>query len=192
MSDEKLDAVIDALTENTTTLGGIGTQSAKTARAMTDARTYIQTVARNTDWEKNSNNIALVFDKILKKDRTALNASAEAATKMRGLSVELTSEVRKATDAMNDKSGLFDHATDRLIGLIEAHHRGRWRRIALTACIGLLCGAVGFYARDTSSNLIFDLVIGRGYGESIWYKIAPLAGVGLFCGIVGFFISKRV
>lgn len=189
---ELLQTIVDVVTENTTTLGGVSTQASRTSAAVVDARTYFQKVAENTNWETNSKKIAAVLTKALEKDHTALHAASRAAQEMRGQSVELTSGVRKATDAINDRSGLFNHATDRLLGIIEAHHRGRWRRVVLTACLGLLCGAVGFLARDPSSSILLDCFLGRGSGENIWYKIAPLAFVGSVCGIAGFFIRSRV
>jgi hypothetical protein len=192
MSDKKLDALLEAMAENTTTLIDVQKQSAATSASTKDARTYVQTIAKQTDWTKNGRAIAAVLTTALEKDHTALHAASRAAQEMRGLSVELTSEARKATDAMNDRSGLFDRATRHLLGITEAHQRGQWRRWALTACLCLLCGAVGFFARDTASDLIWSCFLGRGYNESIWYSIAPLAVVGSFCGILGFFIRSRV
>ena len=192
MNDEKLDALLEAMAENTTTLIDVQKQSAATSASTKDARTYVQTIAKQTDWTKNGRAIAAVLTTALEKDHTALHAASRAAQEMRGLSVELTSEARKATDAMNDRSGLFDRATRHLLGITEAHQRGQWRRWALTACLCLLCGAVGFFARDTASDLIWSCFLGRGYNESIWYSIAPLAVVGSFCGILGFFIRSRV
>ena len=136
--------------------------------------------------------ITAILTKALEKDHTALHAASSAATEMNRVSVALARDIHEATGTMNDRSGLFDRATDRLLGIMEAHQRGKWRRIALMACIGLLCGAVGFFARDTASNLILDCFLGRGFEESIWYSIAPLALVGSFCGVVGFFIRSRV
>jgi hypothetical protein len=150
------------------------------------------TVPKTTDWGKRSKAITAILTKALEKDHTALHAASSAATEMNRVSVALARDIHEATGTMNDRSGLFDRATDRLLGIMEAHQRGKWRRIALMACIGLLCGAVGFFARDTASNLILDCFLGRGFEESIWYSIAPLALVGSFCGVVGFFIRSRV
>ena len=124
MSDEKLDALLEAMAENTTTLIDVQKQSAATSASTKDARTYVQTIAKQTDWTKNGRAIAAVLTTALEKDHTALHAASRAAQEMRGLSVELTSEARKATDAMNDRSGLFDRATRHLLGITEAHQRG--------------------------------------------------------------------
>ena len=189
--EELIRELIRIISDNSGKLDAMNSLFANTTTATENAVTHTRTLAENSSWDKQGKAIAAVLTKALEKDHTALHAASRAARDMRGLSVELTSAVRNATGAVNDKSGLFNHATDRLIGIVEAHQRGKWRRIALTACMGLLCGAVGFFARDTSSDLILDCFLGRGYGENIWYSIAPLALVGSFCGILGFFIRSR-
>lgn len=192
MNDEKLDALLEAMAENTTTLIDVQKQSAATSASTKDARTYVQTIAKQTDWTKNGRAIAAVLTTALEKDHEALHAASGAAAEMNRASVGLAREVHEAIRTMDDKSSLLDRATRHLLSVTEARQRGQWRRWALTACLCLLCGAVGFFARDTASDLILNCFLGRGYGESIWYSIAPLALVGSFCGVVGFFISKRV
>jgi hypothetical protein len=184
--------LIRMISENSGKLDTMSSLFAKTTAATENAVTHTRTLAENSSWEKRSKAIASILTIAMEKDHTALHAASRAAQEMRGLSVELTSEVRKATGAIDDRSSLFNRATDRLLSITETHQRGQWRRWALTACLCLLCGAVGFFARDTASNLVLDCFVGRGYGESIWYRIAPLALVGSFCGVVGFFIRSRV
>jgi ABC-type transporter Mla subunit MlaD len=184
--------LISMISENSGKLDTMSSLFAKTKVATENAVTHTRTLAENTSWEKRSKAIASILTIAMEKDHTALHAASRAAQEMRGLSVELTRKADRAADTMNDKSGLFDSATRHLLGLIEARERGRWRRWALTACLCLLSGAVGFLVRDPASQLIWDCFLGRGYGGSIWYSIAPLALVGSFCGVVGFFISKRV
>lgn len=48
LQDEKLDAVLETVAENTTTLFDLQKQAAATSASVKDARTYIATVARNT------------------------------------------------------------------------------------------------------------------------------------------------
>lgn len=184
--------LIRMISENSGKLDTMSNLFAKTTAATENAVTHTRTLAENSSWEKRSKAIASILTIAMEKDHTALHAASRAAQEMRGLSVELTSEARKATDAMNDRSGLFDRATRHLLSITEAHQGGRWRRWALTACLCLLCGAVGFFARDAASDLLWSCFLGRGYGASIWYSIAPLALVGSFCGVVGFFIRSRV
>jgi len=184
--------LIRMISENSGKLDTMSSLFAKTTTATENAVTHTRTLAENSDWEKRGKAIAAVLTKALEKDHTALHAASRAAQEMRGLSAELTNKADWAADTMSDKSGLFDRATRALLGITEAHQRGRWRRWALTACLCLLCGAVGFFARDTASDLIWSCFLGRGYNESIWYSIAPLAVVGSFCGILGFFIRSRV
>jgi len=184
--------LIRMISENSGKLDTMSSLFAKTTTATENAVSHTRTLAENSDWEKRGKAIAAVLTKALEKDHTALHAASRAAQDMGGRAVELTSEVRKATGAMDDRSGLFERATKHLISAIEARERGKWRRMALTACLCLLCGAVGFLARDPSSDLIWNCFLGRGYSESIWYSIAPLAVVGSFCGVVGFFIRSRV
>lgn len=190
--EEKLDAVVDTLAENTTTLFALQAQIAETSAAVNRARTYIKTVVEQTSWETNGKAIASVLTTSLERDHTALHAAAKAAQEMRGLSSELTRKMGMAAQAFVDTSETLGDATKSLQSIQKAYEQGRWRRMILTACLGLLCGAVGFFARDPSSNILLDCFLSRGYGESIWYKIAPLALVGSFCGILGFFIRSRV
>jgi hypothetical protein len=184
--------LIRMISENSGKLDTMSSLFAKTTTATENAVSHTRTLAENSDWEKRGKAIAAVLTKALEKDHTALHAASRAATEMNRVSVALARDIHEAAGTMNDRSGLFDRATDRLLGIMEAHQRGKWRRIALMACIGLLCVAVGFFARDTASNLILDCFLGRGFEESIWYSIAPLAVVGSFCGILGFFIRSRV
>jgi ABC-type transporter Mla subunit MlaD len=184
--------LISMISENSGKLDTMSSLFAKTKVATENAVTHTRTLAENSDWEKRSKAITAIITKVLEKDHTALHAASKAAQEMRSLSVEITHRANVAAEAMNDKSGLFDRATRHLLGITEAHQRGQWRRWVLTACLCLLCGAVGFFARDAASDLIWSCFLGRGYGGSIWYSIAPLALVGSFCGVVGFFISKRV
>jgi hypothetical protein len=154
--------------------------------------THTRTLAENSDWEKRGKAIAAVLTKALEKDHTALHAASRAAQEMRGLSVELTRKTDRAAETQQDASNKFHFAAERLLKVTEAHEQGKWRRMGVIVLIGALCGAVGFFARDTASDLIWSCFLGRGYNESIWYSIAPLAVVGSFCGILGFFIRSRV
>ena len=43
-------------------------------------------------------------------------------------------------------------AATRLLGVMEAHREGRWRRMGVMALIAALCGAVGFFAREPASK----------------------------------------
>jgi hypothetical protein len=60
MNDEKLDALLEAMAENTTTLIDVQKQSAATSASTKDARTYVQTIAKQTSWETNGKAIAAV------------------------------------------------------------------------------------------------------------------------------------
>ena len=61
MNDEKLDALLEAVTENTTTLIDVQQQTAATSASTKDARTYVQTIAKQTSWETNGQVIASVL-----------------------------------------------------------------------------------------------------------------------------------
>ena len=190
--EELTSELIRMISDNSGKLDAMSNLFAKTTVATENAVSHTRTLAENSDWEKRGKAIAAVLTKALEKDHTALHAASGAAAEMNQASVGLAREVHEAIRTVNDKSSLFDRATRHLLDLTEAHQRGKWRRWVLTACLCLLCGAVGFFARDAASDLILSCFLGRGYGESIWYSIAPLALVGSFCGVVGFFISKRV
>lgn len=152
MSDEKLDALLEAMAENTTTLIDVQKQSAATSASTKDARTYVQTIAKQTSWEVNGKVIAAVLSKALEKDHTALHAAARAAQEMRSLSVEITHRANMAAESQKDASDKFHTAANRLLRLQEAHEQGKWRRTGTMALIAALCGAVGFFAREPASK----------------------------------------
>lgn len=119
---------------------------------MKDARTYIARVASNTDWETNGQKIAATLSAALQKDHTALHAAAEAARDMQVVSRDLTHKISSAADAQRDGSKDFHQAATRLLGVMEAHREGRWRRMGVMALIAALCGALGFFAREPASK----------------------------------------
>lgn len=152
MNDEKLDALLEAMAENTTTLIDVQKQSAATSASTKDARTYVQTIAKQTDWTRNGRAIAAVLTAALEEDHEALHAASRAAQEMRGLSVELTRKTDRAAEAQMDASNKFHFAAERLLKVTEAHEKGKWRRMGMIALIGALCGAVGFFAREPVSK----------------------------------------
>ncbi len=152
MSDEKLDALLEAVAENTTTLIDVQQQTAATSASTKDARTYVQKIAKQTSWETNSKAIAATMTAALEKDHTALHATSRAAQEMRGLSVELTRKTDRAAETQQDASNKFHFAADRLLKVTEAHEAGKWRRMGRITLIGALCGAVGFFAREPASK----------------------------------------
>lgn len=152
MSDEKLDALLEAMAENTTTLIDVQKQSAATSASTKDARTYVQTIAKQTDWTKNGRAIAAVLTTALEKDHDALHAASKAAQEMRGLSVELTRKTDRAAETQQDASNRFHFAAERLLKVTEAHEQGKWRRMGVIALMGALCGAVGFFAREPAAK----------------------------------------
>lgn len=152
MTDEKLDALLEAMAENTTTLIDVQKQSAATSASTKDARTYVQTIAKQTSWETNGKAIAAVLTAALEKDHNALHAASRAAIEMRGLSVELTHKVNRAAEVQQDASNKFHFAAERLLKVTEAHEQGKWRRVGVIALIGVLCGAVGFFAREPAAK----------------------------------------
>ena len=152
MNDEKLDALLEAMAENTTTLIDVQKQSAATSASTKDARTYVQTIAKQTDWTKNGRAIAAVLTTALEKDHDALQAASRAAIEMRGLSVELTRKTDRAAEVQQDASNRFHFAAERLLKVTEAHEAGKWRRMGVIALIGALCGAMGFFAREPASK----------------------------------------
>ena len=145
--DEKINALLDATAENTTKLIAVQQQTAATAASVQDARVYVQTIAKQTNWETNGKAISVILDKALREDRAALNAAGEAAREMRAKSVEITHRVGEAATAQKEASQMFNAASDRLLSVIEAHEAGKWRRLgmmalvaALTACLALFGG----------------------------------------------------
>lgn len=150
--DEMLEALVSVTAENTTTLIDVQRQAAATAASVKDARTYMATVVKNTDWETNGKKIAAILDKALLQDRAALHAVSEAAREMRGTSIEITHRAGDAAVAQKDASKAFHSAAERLLRVMEVHQQGRWRRMGIMALIGALCGAVGFFAREPASE----------------------------------------
>jgi len=151
--DEMLEALVSVTAENTTTLIDVQHQAAATAASVKDARTYMATVVKNTDWEANGKKIAAILDNALRQDRAALHAVGEAARDMRGTSIEITHRAVDAAVAQMDASKAFDRAAERLLGALEAHQQAKWRRAGIIALIGALCGAVGFFAREPATRL---------------------------------------
>ena len=151
--DEMLEALVSVTAENTTTLIDVQHQAAATAASVKDARTYMATVVKNTDWETNGKKIAAILDNALRQDRAALHAVGEAARDMRGTSIEITHRAVDAAVAQMDASKTFDRAAERLLGALEAHQQAKWRRAGIIALIGALCGAVGFFAREPATRL---------------------------------------
>jgi hypothetical protein len=121
------------------------------------------TVVKNTDWETNGKKISAILDKALREDRAALNAAGEAAREMRSKSVEITHKVGEAAKAQKDASLAFHSAAERLLGVMEAHQEGRWRR-SMMALVAALCGAVGFFAREPANKyaVLWDAKIALG------------------------------
>ncbi|MGB1265617.1 MAG: hypothetical protein ACPG6L_07790 [Nereida ignava] len=152
MNDQKLDALLEAVAENTTTLIDVQQQAGATSASTKDARTYVQTIARQTSWETNGKAIAAVLTKALEKDHDALHAASKAAREMRGLSVELTRKTDRAAEVQQDASNKFHFAAERLLRVAEAHEAGKWRRMGMIALTGALCGAVGFFAREPAAQ----------------------------------------
>ena len=152
MNDQKLDALLEAVAENTTTLIDVQKQAAATSASTKDARTYVQTIAKQTSWETNGKAIAAILTTALEKDHTALHAASRAAQEMRGLSVELTRKTDRAAETQQEASNKFHFAADRLLRVAEAHEQGKWRRMGGMALIAALCGAVGFFAREPASK----------------------------------------
>ena len=150
--DEKLDALLETMAENTTTLIDVQQQAAATSASVKDARKYIQDVAKQTNWNTNGRAIAAVLTTALEEDHDALHAASRAAQEMRGLSVELTRKTDRAAEAQQDASNKFHFAAERLLGVVEAHEEGKWRRMGVIALIGALCGAVGFFAREPAAK----------------------------------------
>lgn len=150
--DEMLEALVSVTAENTTTLIDVQRQAAATAASVKDARTYMATVVKNTDWETNGKKIAAILDKALLQDRAALHAVSEAAREMRGTSIEITHRAGDAAVAQKDASKAFHSAAERLLRVMEVHQQGRWRRMGTMALIGALCGAVGFFAREPATK----------------------------------------
>ncbi|MFZ3584782.1 hypothetical protein ACOI1H_21905 [Loktanella sp. DJP18] len=141
-----LEALVSVTAENTTTLIDVQHQAAATAASVKEARTYMATVVKNTDWEANGKKISAILDKAMREDRAALNSAGEAAREMRDVSVGLSHKVSAAAEAQQDASRTFHSATERLLGVMEAHQAGKWRRVGVMALIAALCGAVGFFA----------------------------------------------
>lgn len=152
MNDQKLDALLEAVAENTTTLIDVQQQAAATTASVKDARTYVQTIAKQTSWETNGKAIAAILTTVLEKDHTALHAASRAAQEMRGLSVELTRKTDRAAETQQEASNKFHFAAERLLRVAEAHEQGKWRRMGGMALIAALCGAVGFFAREPASK----------------------------------------
>jgi len=152
MSDEKLDALLEAVAENTTTLIDVQQQAAATSASTKDARTYVQKIAKQTSWEINSRAIAATMTAALEKDHTALHAASRAAQEMQGISIEMMSRAGNAAQSQTDASNKFHFAADRLLKVTEAHEAGKWRRMGMIALIGALCGAVGFFAREPAAK----------------------------------------
>ncbi|CAM3499203.1 hypothetical protein PANO111632_20310 [Paracoccus nototheniae] len=146
--DEMLEALVSVTAENTTTLIDVQHQAAATAASVKDARTYMATVVKNTDWETNGKKIAAILDDALREDRAALHAVVDAAREMRGKSVEITHRAGDAAEAQKDASKAFHSAAEGLLRVMEVHQQGRWRRLGIIALIAALCGAVGFFARE--------------------------------------------
>ena len=65
---------------------------------------------------------------------------------------DLTHKISSAADAQRDGGKEFHQAATRLLGAMEAHREGRWRRMGVMALIAALCGAVGFFAREPASK----------------------------------------
>jgi hypothetical protein len=143
--DEMLEALVSVTAENTTTLIDVQHQAAATAASVKDARTYMATVVKNTDWETNGKKISAILDKALREDRAALNAAGEAAREMRSKSVEITHKVGEAATAQKDASIAFHSAAERLLGVMEAHEQGEWRRMGMMALVATLTAALGLF-----------------------------------------------
>ncbi len=143
--DEMLEALVSVTAENTTTLIDVQHQAAATAASVKDARTYMATVVKNTDWETNGKKISAILDKAMREDRAALNAAGEAAREMRSKSVEITHTVGEAAKAQKDASIAFHSAAERLLGVMEAHQEGKWRRMGTIALVAALTAALGLF-----------------------------------------------
>jgi len=145
MNDEKLDALLEAMAENTTTLIDVHKQAAATSASTKDARTYVQTIAKQTDWETNGKDIAAVLSMSLEEDHDALHAASDAAIEMRGLSVELTRKADRAAEAQMEGASKLHAAAQRLSEAQERLEAGKWRRLGGMALIGVLTASLGLF-----------------------------------------------
>ncbi|MBU1837941.1 MAG: hypothetical protein KJ834_18125 [Alphaproteobacteria bacterium] len=143
--DEMLEALVSVTAENTTTLLNVEHQAAVTAASVKDARTYMATVVKNTDWETNGKKIAAILDKAMREDRAALNAAAKAADDMQTMSVGISHKVDAAADAQQKASLAFHTASERLLSIMEAHEQGKWRRMGMMALVAALTAALGLF-----------------------------------------------
>ena len=151
-TDEMREARWPDTGENTPTLIEDPHKAAATAACVRDELPYMAKVVKNTDWETNGKKISAILDKAMREDRAALNAAGEAAREMRSKSVEITHTAGEAAKAQKDASLAFHSAAERLLGVMEAHQEGKWRRMGLFVLIGALCAAVGFFAREPATK----------------------------------------
>lgn len=143
--DEMLEALVSVTAENTTTLIDVQHQAAATAASVKDARTYIATVVKNTDWETNGKKIAAILEKAVREDRAALHAAGEAAREMELLSKQTILETKIATKTQEQVSIALHGAVEGLLRLRKAHEQGWWRRLAVMALIGALMASLGLF-----------------------------------------------
>ena len=145
MSDEKLDALLEAMAENTTTLIDVQKQAAATSASAKDSRTYVQNIARQTDWASNGKAIAIILTEALEEDHEALHAARDASKEMRGLSVELTRKTDRAAEAQMEGASKLHAAAQRLSEAQERLEAGKWRRLGGMALIGGLTASLGLF-----------------------------------------------
>jgi hypothetical protein len=124
VTDEKLDALLEAVAENTTTLIDVQKQAAATSASAKDSRTYVQNIAKQTDWVTNGKAIASVLTAAMEKDHTALHAASKAAQEMRSMSVEIAHKANVAAESQKDASERFHSAANRFLELKEAREVG--------------------------------------------------------------------
>jgi gamma-glutamylcysteine synthetase len=103
--DEKLDALLETMAENTATLIDVQQQAAATSASVKDARNYIQTVARQMSWDANGKAIAAVMTKALEKDHTSLHAAARAAQEMQRQAAQIARTAEIASSSQKRRAG---------------------------------------------------------------------------------------
>ncbi|MCF7779004.1 hypothetical protein GLP59_15365 [Sulfitobacter sp. M220] len=125
MNDQKLDALLEAVAENTTTLIDVQQQAAATSASSKDARNYIQTVARQTSWETNGKVIASVLtaalEKITPRAARCLKGGTGNARAVGRADPQDGSRGRRPSQEASNK---FHFAAERLLRVAEAHEQG--------------------------------------------------------------------
>lgn len=161
-----IDRLISMVSENTTELKAMQQLFASTKAATDTSVEHTRTLAQNSSWEKQGEQIAKVLKEAVKEEREQASELLDAARINDESFSASISLIRQVLEALVSTSGSLREAATRQEAASVAHARGWWRRGAMIAAFGAVCAATGFFAKEPTTKTALLMEIGNALGEN--------------------------